>query len=792
MNRLLEILLGLDAGFLSREGDLSLQFHPNWPFADILGNALWNLLLVMAAVTLVVWIYDREGKSRRWRLILGASRLSILLLLIALLNRPALTLTRAHVEPSVLAVLMDDSVSMRVRDVDAQAGGRHSRLEAAVNLLTADDAALLKALDDKHELRFFRFNRQAVAMESEGELSAMRELEPLGAGTNIAESVRTALAELQGQNLAGVLLLTDGKDAPARPDSTALASVRQSGVKLYSIALGGEQEPRNVEVQSVAAQDIAFAGDIVNFVATVRAAGISGSQRVQLALKDKEGNAVLNPDGQPVIASAQVPAERPTEVELQYETLTPGIFDLIVEAEPDPTEVDEQDNRRPVQIEVMDARIAVLYVEGYPRWEYRQLTWQLIRDSTINVSVLLTSADPTFAQEGNTPIQRFPVTIDELLEYDVVVLGDVSPQQLSDGQLQLIEEFVGDKGGGLAMIAGPRDSPWSWRGTPIERLLPIETPAEPPITPRTTGGTIAEGFRPVLTDAGRQAGMFRFEASREENEAFLTSGIQPLFWFAEGVIAKPGVGEVFAHHPQASGPDGRPAPLVVAGRYGAGRTIFNAMDESWRWRYYTGEHVFDTFWVQQLRYLARGRKIGQRRMTMAVQRPTYELGEQIQVELRLLDSTLAGQLPDRLDLEVRNDQGQPVQTVRLIRRGQAEQADRYTASFPAVRVGNFSVALPPMTGEDRELTAPVTVEVPQLELDRPIVDRANLQRLAEDTGGQLVPLAEADRLPELIASAERRIPLIAEQALWDAPLALALFLLLITLEWAGRKLAGLI
>ncbi len=792
MQRLVEILLGLDSGFLSREGEFSLRFHPNWPFAEVLGNAFWNLLLVMAAVTLVVWVYRREGKSQRWRLFLGAGRLAILLLLIALLNRPSLTLTRARVEPSVLAVLVDDSVSMRVRDVDA-GGDRRSRLDAAVGLLTDADAALLRELAATHDVRFFRFAREAVPMEvsADAGLEALQSLEPAGATTAVAEAVQSALSELQGQNLAGVVLLTDGKDAPARADAAALASVKQSGVKLYPVPIGGTQEPQNVEVQSVVAQDVAFAGDIVNIIAVVRAAGVEGEQTVRLALKDKDGNPVLNPDGQPVIASADVPVDQPTEVELQLETVEPGTLDLVVEAEADPNEIDPDDNRRPLQIEVMDASIAVLYVEGYPRWEYKQLMRQLIRDSTINASILLTSADPTFSQEGNTPIQRFPVTLDELLDYDVVLLGDVSPQQFSDGQLQLLEEFVGDLGGGLGMMAGPRDSPWSWQGTPVEQLLPVEVVADPSMA-LSGGGTIAEGFRPVLTDAGRQSGMFRFEADREENEEYLASGIQPLFWYADGLIAKPGVGDVLAQHPEATGPDGRPALLVVAGRYGAGRTLFSALDETWRWRYYTGEHVFDTYWVQQVRYLARGRKLGQRRMTLAVQRPGYELGEQVQVELRVLDPALSRQLPDRLDLEIRNEEGQPVGTARLARRGEGADADRYTASFPANRVGNFSVALPPMTGEERELTAPVTVEVPQMELDRPIVDRSHLQRLAEDTGGQLVSLEQASTLPQIIPSAQRRIPLISEQALWDAPLALALFVLLITMEWVGRKVAGLI
>src|SRR5690606_34218255 len=119
-----------------------------------------------------------------------------------------------------------------------------------------------------------------------------------------------------------------------------------------------------------------------------------------------------------------------------------------------------------------------------------------------------------------------------------------------------LEEFVGNLGGGFGMIAGPRDSPWSWRGTPVEQLLPVEAVAEPSLA-MDGGGTIAEGFRPVLTDAGRQSGMFRFEADREANEEFLRSGIQPLFWYAEGLIAKPGVGDVLAQHPEAGAQDGR-------------------------------------------------------------------------------------------------------------------------------------------------------------------------------------------------------------------------------------------
>jgi hypothetical protein len=114
----------------------------------------------------------------------------------------------------------------------------------------------------------------------------------------------------------------------------------------------------------------------------------------------------------------------------------------------------------------------------------------------------------------------------------------------------------------------------------------------------------------VVTDEGRRgeaAMMFRFFTDRAQNDKYLRDDLQPLFWFSRGVVAKSGVGLVYAEHPIATDPTGRKAPLLVLGRFGAGRTLFSAIDDSWRWRYYTGESVFDTYWVQQIRYLARGR-----------------------------------------------------------------------------------------------------------------------------------------------------------------------------------------
>ena len=64
MQRLLEIILGLEKGFLSREGEFTLQFNPHWPGQEWVGAASWNIVLAIVALALVIYVYRREGRSR--------------------------------------------------------------------------------------------------------------------------------------------------------------------------------------------------------------------------------------------------------------------------------------------------------------------------------------------------------------------------------------------------------------------------------------------------------------------------------------------------------------------------------------------------------------------------------------------------------------------------------------------------------------------------------------------------------------------------------------------------------
>lgn len=882
LERISEKLLGLDRGFFSAEGELHLHFDPHWPgpliggpmwlrfvggliivallwlllrrreqnaglrraeqilmavvvafyFALIDGALAWNLSLAAGALFLVFYVYRREGRSPGVRISLGVLRSALIAFVLMLLNNPVLTRIRTITEPSVVAVLVDVSQSMQVRDIQPSADSSGpSRLEGVVDLLTGENRQLLNRLAKVHTLRIFTFDQNAhplgvmpgvadkaaAAADPGAEnslVTALQKLEADGASTQVVPSILTVLDELQGQRLAGVVVITDGRDTPSQPPPELAKTLESYGIRVYPIAVGSDQHPHNIEVQSVAVQDSAFKGDIVNVRAVIRATGYEANHPVRLKLTDKRtGLALRGPDGRPVTKTINLSDDRPTEQELLFKPDETGSLTINVEAEKQAGEVNEKDNALTAQVNVLDAQIAVLYVEGYPRWEYRYVKNEMIRDKTVDISCLLTSADPTFAQEGDPkrerkgdpdpthsdfpgPLTRFPESVEELKPYDVILFGDVDPRQFTDRQLQLISDFVSKMGGGFGMIAGPHWSPIAYRNTPIESILPV---AISRVQTEDPTAVYDQGFRPVLTREGSDSSIFRFFADRDENDKYLKESLQPLFWYCRGVIAKPAIGIVLAEHPSDIGPDGHKAPLLVVSQFGAGRTLFSAFDDSWRWRFYTGESVFDTYWVEQLRYLARGR-LGKKHLSFVADRQTYELGHQVRLRLAVMDANLLQQLPAELLVQVRDHNGQVTRVEKLQK--QPGQND-YTTSFAADRVGHFSVKLPPIVGDADKLDASIDIIEPRLELSDPRVDRASLALLARETAPPVAgapadfakPIAFEEaraKLPGLIQSAAKTTQIPLDQPLWNVPAAMVIFMLLLTAEWVLRKAYGML
>jgi len=127
-------------------------------------------LLVAAAIAAAALITYRsiasEGpSSSRDKAVLIGLRLALVAVLLFCLIRPTLILKAAVPQQNFLGVLIDDSRSMLIADRDGQPRSQFVQRE-----LSGINSPLLKALQQRFVLRFFRFSSSAGRLGSPAEL----------------------------------------------------------------------------------------------------------------------------------------------------------------------------------------------------------------------------------------------------------------------------------------------------------------------------------------------------------------------------------------------------------------------------------------------------------------------------------------------------------------------------------------------------------------------------------------------------------------------------------------------
>ena len=231
-------------------------------------------------------------------------------------------------------------------------------------------------------------------------------------------------------------------------------------------------------------------------------------------------------------------------------------------------------------------------------------------------------------------------------------------------------------------------------------------------------------------------------------------------------------------------------PLVIQIRYGAGRSLYVATDEIWRWRYGRGETLPDQFWIQMIRMLGRGSLMtAGEGAALEVNPRRAEVQRPIRIELQLLDARLieAGRAGIAAVLETQD--GRRLDDIELRRPPLSE--DRFVATYLPEVIGRLRVRIADPTMPEMGLSMPVEVYAPEGELRRPEADHDLLHRLAAETGGWVLQPDQVADLPELLPNRAVRTLDPLREPIWDTPLAFALVLLIVTAEWIGRRIIRL-
>src|SRR5262249_20361687 len=161
----------------------------------------------------------------------------------------------------------------------------------------------------------------------------------------------------------------------------------------------------------------------------------------------------------------------------------------------------------------------------------------------------------------------------------------------STGQLDTIEEFVTKFGGGLAVIAGKKNNPWTYRKTPIEKMLPVELEAGGPGAAAAGRGTGEAADKPgglESTGEGKRAPMLRLAPDDATSER-MWAKLPPVYWVAPVSRAKPAAEVLLVDPTPTRSTRFGKMPVVAAQQYGMGQVMFVGTDNTWRWRKNKGD-----------------------------------------------------------------------------------------------------------------------------------------------------------------------------------------------------------
>ena len=816
MNEIWQNLLGLDRSPGSVMGEGARLEFAALPRGV---GAMAMVLAVPALVALLWWLTTKEVRvlSRGRRLALVALRLGVLLALGAMLIEPVLITSRRETVRSRLAMVFDDSESMKFADpyTDnskaaslatslkiAAEGGRSpvDRLRETPRLGLVQSALglNLEALGNGRDLYTYDLESASrAAPDLSARSRKIESIKPNRSVSPIGDALQGVLASHRGQPVAGLILATDGRsNAGEDPLRAAEAAVRQ-GIPIYAIAAGADEGPRNIRLAEIEASPTVFVRDPMNVAVVVEARG----------LKDAEATVVLeqrindSKDWEP-IGNQRVVLGEDGILKRSTFRVTPkvvGQHEFRARVEDAGPELTLEDNTATAAVKVVRQQIRVLMIAGEASPEVQFLRNALMRDQHVEFAAWLQESDPGYRQAGDRPISRLPNDQAELNKYDALLLVDPNMQALGPQWPEMIAKFVGQEGGGLIFVAGELHSQQIFEaaenkssGDDWVKILPVvrepglfRTEAEARLSSLNT-------YTLELTPEGRGDPVFAFHPDPIRNRAVLGS-LPGMYWSFPVTRARPGA-TVLARHgdPRMQNQYGRHV-LLASQLYGPGRTVFIGFDSTYRWRYLAEDH-FDGFWARLVDRVGRNKALGGRLpFQVNLGKGTYRVGDQVTIGVRYAEAAAMAEAADlAAELEIAGQPPEPLRFERVL-----EDPGLLTATFPAQQAGAYSLRIVAATaanaGSDvKASTTTFRVEPPRREIDEPALNRPLLAELARLTGGRVFELADLGKLDDAIPMREVTRTLENRDELWDAPLLYAIIVLGLTGEWILRKLSKMV
>src|SRR5881396_372457 len=544
---------------------------------QLMGSRGLFVLFIIAAAAGAYYAYRNVARDK-YSTGLVALRAVTFTVLAFIFLRPVLNISTVLPQESYLAVVIDNSESMKIKD-----DGQVSRSEQLQKQFEATN--FFKRLSDKFKVRTYRFDNAAERIDRPDQVTFEGKRTRLESATDLLHQ------ELGTVPLSGVVLITDGVDNASKQWSESLSRLEARRIPFYTVGVGSESITRDAEIVKVAAPRETLKESTAVVDVSYRSYGFSGRKATMYVRENgvllKSQEVVLPPDGEIAEKSIDLPVKNEGT----------RLFSFSLQA---PDDRIPENNTLDALVEIKNDHPQILYIEGEPRWEFKFLRRAIQDDPNIRLVTLLRSSQNKFYRQGidkeEMLAEGFPKKREELFQYKGLIFGSIESTFFSQDQLKMVVDFVSNRGGGYLMMGGRNSFVGGrYQNSPIADILPVQMAQEDRVP-------IIGRLKLAVTDYGRTHPLMKLSPDANSNTK-QWSDLPPLNDFNKTLEAK--VGAIVLARGQPESKSGTDPILLAYQRYGRGRAMALTSGSTWRWQMEMdhSDQTYELFWKQILRWL---------------------------------------------------------------------------------------------------------------------------------------------------------------------------------------------
>ena len=698
----------------------------------------WLALLAVVGLIVFTYFYYRRTippLKKTWRIGLGLVRSLALVLLLLALTETLLSLSPEMADPPIIAVIVDGSASMYVRDGNAPAIAQAKRhWQDAVKRLPRE----------AQPVQFFA----AESLLADGKLP-----DSGGTATALGTSLAALKRKFESKNLAAVILFSDGNNNLGPDPAQAAADLK---IPVIAVGIGQPDSGLAPTVVAVDVDEVVLA----NRPFTIKA-GVTARRAGNIRLRLMRGSEKV--EEKPVDIAA--PGQR---AEITFETSVPtaGMHHFRVE----PVAVPEAG--RSFFVKALKEKARVLLYGFRPDWEFAFLKRTLEAIPDVEIRAVMTGP-------GGKALLDPPPMAAEWPSYDAVILVGPDDRWLKSTWAPVAKDLM-HSGKGLMILLGERTFAPALQTLPY----PLDFLRGSPVWKR---GEFSVSPEP----ASMRHPLLRLEESPEDARRVFES-FPPFTGMWEISTLPEHTAMLLSFHPAGfNTPDTRTIPLVWTSREGGGKALVVNGGPLWRWSFNSSvepkaTNYYARFLGLAIRWLTVTEDLQKQRIETDKQ--VYASGEPIYLRGFLYDDGYRFLSRASVVARVWPDSGSSTADSATIFLPPGS-GDFYAGVLTRLKPGLYNFAgSAALDGDTLKLAGgKLKVELTSLEMSASGLDEQEMRAIALKSGGRYYHESEPIAVLDSLTLRSRTYTIHHEIEIWNQSWLLIAILVLLSGEWFFRK-----